>query len=66
MIDVTDQVEFGLNDDELLPLKKCVCGKEFITWMQIIGIYEDKPWQCPACGRKLIFSVAIRVLQLEE
>jgi len=40
-LDVTDQVEFGNNDDECLPLHKCVCGKKFDHWDAIISIYDQ-------------------------
>ncbi len=60
-IDVTGQVEFGLNDDELLPLVECICGESFESWNQILGVYEDKPWTCPTCKRKLYFKVEIKV-----
>jgi len=63
---VTDQVEFGNSDDELLPLKKCVCGKEFCFWTASISIYKDNPWECKGCGRKLYFRNEIKVYEVNE
>lgn len=63
-IEVTDQVEFSNNDDENLPLTKCVCGQKFPAWTKSISIYQDNPWQCPHCGAKLFFAVSIRVFQV--
>jgi DNA-directed RNA polymerase subunit RPC12/RpoP len=59
--DVTDKVKFGENDSEFLPLKKCVCGKEFDFWEKILSIYPDAAVKCRNCGRKLYFKVSIRV-----
>lgn len=64
--DVTDQVEFNLNDDECLPLTKCVCGAEFESWNFILGVYEDDPKECPYCKRKLYFKPSIKVYELKE
>lgn len=38
--DVTDKVDFQNNDDESLPLTKCVCGERFPAWSQIVSIYN--------------------------
>jgi hypothetical protein len=47
---VTRHVEYGLPDDEHLPITKCVCGAKI----------ADK---CPECGRGLYFSIAITVYE---
>ena len=62
-IDITDKVAFGLNDDERLPLMKCVCGEKFEPWDFTLGIDSDPgyPEECPNCKRKMWFSVEIRV-----
>ena len=67
-IDITDKVAFGLNNDECLPLKKCACGKEFDWWEFILGMDSDPgyPKECPNCGRKMWFSVKIRVYEEGE
>ncbi len=65
-IDVTDQVVFLGNDGELLPIIKCVCGKEFPPWNFAISIYEDNPNDCPNCGRKLFFRNRISVYSFIE
>lgn len=65
-IDITDQVEFGNNDDEALPLLKCVCGKTFEPWDFIISIYRDSAYECSSCGRRLYFSARIRVFEVKD
>lgn len=65
--DVTDQVECGPIDDELLVITRCVCGKEFTVWDFSISIYYEAPYnthQCPACNRKLVFSNRIHVYEV--
>ncbi len=64
--DVTDSVDFENNDDECLPLTKCVCGQKFEAWDFIISIYNDSELihKCPKCGRGFIFSNEIRVYQV--
>ena len=64
--DVTSQVDFQNNDDECLPITKCVCGKEFSAWSFMISIYEDGAYACPKCGAKLFFRLGIRVFQVED
>jgi DNA-directed RNA polymerase subunit RPC12/RpoP len=64
--DVTDLVSFGNNDDECLPVNKCVCGHEFRSWDFIISIYEDDPYMCRFCGAKLFFENGIRIYQVIE
>jgi DNA-directed RNA polymerase subunit RPC12/RpoP len=65
-IDVTKQVKFGNNDDECLPITKCICGQKFDVWDFIISIYKDDPTVCPNCGIKLYFSNETRVYQVIE
>ena len=67
-IDVTDKVEFGRNDDEYLPITRCVCGAEFPAWTRIISIYDDVDWiePCPKCHRRLYFAASIRVYEHRE
>ncbi len=64
MTDVIDKVDFQNPDDEALPLTRCVCGANFDPWQEVVGIYRDSPWVCPACGAKLVFANAVRVYQL--
>ena len=66
MKDVTDKVQFGLNDDECLPLEKCVCGELFDYWSEVIGIYKEYAWKCPKCGIELIFRPSIRVYSVNN
>ena len=64
-MDVTAHVDFAANDDESLPLTKCVCEAKFWAWEEMLGVYPDHPWTCPQCGAKLYFSVGIRVFQVQ-
>ena len=64
--DVTDQVEFGWNDDECMPITKCVCGSKFDMWNHIISIYEEDPYKCPECRVGLYFRSAIRVYKVTD
>ena len=65
-IDVTDKMRFDNPDDELLPITRCVCGEEFISWDFIISIYDDEPYSCDKCGRKFFFRQSIRIYSVEE
>ena len=65
-IDVTDQVDFQGNDDELLSITKCVCGAKFDPWTFMIGVYDDEPYECPKCSAKLYFRNSIRIYQIED
>jgi hypothetical protein len=64
--EVTKQVSFGNPDDELLPITKCACGQEWESWDFSIGIYEDEPKQCPACGRSFYFRNNIKVFEVDK
>jgi len=64
--DITDEVKFGLNDDECLPLTRCACGREFVHWDFLLGVYRDSPNQCPACKRKMYFDIKIKVYEVKE
>ena len=61
--DITNQCEFGENDDEFLPLLKCACGKRFYPWSTILSIYEQNPFQC-TCGRKLLFQNEVKIYEI--
>jgi hypothetical protein len=63
-IDVTSDVCFGNPDDESLPLLKCICGKKFEAWKEIVSIYPEHPWQCDECGTQLYFRQAIQVFRV--
>ena len=64
--DVTGLVDYENNDDESLPITKCVCGRQFTPWDFIISIYRDHPDRCIECGAKLYFQLGIRVYQVDE
>ena len=51
--DVTDNVRFGSNDGDLLPLYKCMCGREFDPWDFILNPDE---WKECDCGIEYKFS----------
>jgi DNA-directed RNA polymerase subunit RPC12/RpoP len=63
--DVTFLVDFESNDDECLPITKCVCGETFPAWDFIISIYPENAYECPKCNRKLFFSNSIRIYEVE-
>ena len=62
--DVTQEVVFGNNDDECLPIVECVCGTRFDAWTFVISIYRDEAKACPNCGRRLYFELGIRVYEV--
>lgn len=64
--DVTDLVQRGSIDDEVMPISKCVCGAEFPDWKFYISIYRDTPYHCPSCNRGLYFSMQVRVYEVAE
>jgi len=64
--DVTDFVEFSNNDDEVLPLTKCVCGQKFGAWSFHLSIYRDHADPCPNCGRRLYFLLDIKVYEVRD
>lgn len=64
--DVTHLVAFHNNDDEFLPITKCVCGARFEPWDFTISIYSDNPHRCPSCNRALFFSFSISVYEVSE
>lgn len=64
--DVTDKVEFGWSDDELLPITKCLCGANFSYWEHSISIYEENPYKCPKCGVGLYFRPDVRIYKVER
>ncbi len=61
---VTGEVDFQNNDDEALPITRCICGTEFDPWEFIISIYDDNPSECPVCGAKLFFRINTNVYQV--
>lgn len=65
-VDVTDKVEYYLNDDEVLPILKCICGKEYKPWIFLISIYPDNPDICENCGRKFFFRPSIKIFEVVE
>ena len=64
--DVTNLVEFDLNDDECLPIRKCVCGHKFDPWKFFISIYRETAYQCHWCTRKLYFEIALHIYEIQR
>jgi hypothetical protein len=65
--DVTKLVSFQENDGECLPLIKCVCGKEFKSWDNVIGVYKEYSHEnCSNCHRKFYFTNSIKVYEVED
>ena len=64
--DVTNQVKQGPMDDEILCITKCVCGKQFALWDFVIRAGNDDPVECPECDRRLYFTMAVRVYEVQE
>lgn len=64
--DVTELVRRGYVDDEHMPIEKCVCGAEFKSWTFNISIYRDSPHECQKCGRKLYFTMSVRVFEVVD
>lgn len=62
--DITSEVSFERNDDECLPLTKCACGRKFPAWDFILGMERDYPHACD-CGRRLYFTLDIKVFEVE-
>lgn len=62
--DITDLVEFGSPDDEILPLLKCVCGEKFDYWNFILGIYRETSNECRKCKRRMYFYTELRIFQV--
>ena len=63
--DVTNECIYGEVDDELLPLRKCVCGREFKFWDAILSIDRNHLFECE-CGRMLYFSNKIIIYEIGE
>lgn len=63
--DITHLVSFHNNDDELLPIVKCVCGARFKPWEFNISIYQDAPYRCPICNRAMFFAIKITVYEVD-
>jgi hypothetical protein len=69
--DVTEQVEFGWSDGELLPIEKCVCGHKFEMWGDAhgefsIGVEREYADECPNCHRKLYWTSRTQVFEVVE
>lgn len=64
--DVTEEVEFGWNDDEYLPIIKCVCGEKFDLYDEMVSVYYSDPWTCPNCGTQLIWEQKITVYEVMD
>lgn len=66
IIDITDMVEFGAIDGDILNFNKCACGKEFEDWDFLLSVGEEWAKKCPKCGREMFFSYNTRVFEIRE
>ena len=41
--DITSKCNFGLPDDEYLPLTQCACGKSYNYWDFVLSVYPNDP-----------------------
>jgi len=65
--DVTLSVGFGNNDDEYLPVTKCVCGEKFASWDYVLSIYRDIKYEgYPKCKRRLYFRNKITIYEVVD
>ena len=62
-LNITQRVATGFNDDELLPITKCVCGKRFKYWDFTIGLGRESAAKCPSCGHMLYFELTIQIYE---
>jgi hypothetical protein len=67
-VDVTSKIEFSWNDEECLPITRCICGIKFSAWDFIISIYDDDTLlnHCPNCGRAFYFRIDIRIIEVTD
>jgi len=65
--DVTHLIDYSqINDGEYLVLTKCVCGKPiYDSFDGGISIYGKNIDPMPCCGRKLYFSMSVKVYEVE-
>lgn len=60
-----DAYRFDNPDDELLPLRRCACGREYPPWEMTLSIYSDSPTEMPCCGRRLYFRQDIEIVEVQ-
>ena len=59
ILDVTDQVRFGLSDGTCLPMTECICGATWPMWHgPLLGV-EGYPTACPKCERKFYWETKV-------
>lgn len=63
--DITEFVEFGLPDGDILPIDKCACGTRYLPWDFLIGMNYDprRLHMCRKCGRKMYFEMTIKIFE---
>jgi len=66
--DVTDLVLVNPYeiDGEIVPVGRCICGHKGGWGNFTISIYRDHAKKCPECGRRLYYTVNLRVYEVEE
>ncbi len=65
-IDVTDNFEFDLNDDENLPVTRCICGQRYALWEFQLNYGKDSISECETCHRKFYFVTSIRIYEVVD
>jgi hypothetical protein len=63
-VDVSDLVQLGDPDGELVPVQACACGFRPPYWGFYLSVYSDKPTACGACGRRFYVSIGVRVYEV--
>lgn len=61
--DVSDQVQTGAIDGDVIVIRKCVCGQEWPEWDRLMSLGE---WfECEICLRKLRASYTVKIEEQE-
>ena len=63
--DVTAKVKVGDYEGGMLPLDRCICGREFGGFKFILWQDRDGPESCPDCGRQFRFEISIKVFEVK-
>ena len=64
MTDITSKVSIGSIDGNKLSVARCVCGARFDFWDYVIGAHAESAKPCPACGRRLYFTVVLKIYEV--
>jgi len=64
--DVTASVKVGDYEGGIVPLERCVCGREFRSFDFNLWEGVDNPEPCPDCGRRFHYQIEIKVFEVKE